>query len=90
MLAPLLHYSSLPNPISVVLPQARGSVAPLRHEGALIEYLEKQRAHCQRSPSNITNTSAVMVLRRLRATQRPRGISTADAVEGSNQAAGPK
>jgi hypothetical protein len=65
MLAPLLDYSSLPDPISVVLPQARGGVAPLRHEVALTEYLEKQRAHRQPSPRNITNTRAVMVLRRL-------------------------
>ena len=65
MLAPILGYSSLPDPMTAVLPQARGGVAPLRHEVALIEYIEKQRMCRQPNPRTITNTRAVMVLRRL-------------------------
>jgi hypothetical protein len=65
MLAPLLPYNSVPDPISIVLPQARGGVAPLRHEVTLIEYIEKQRVHRQPNPQTITNTRAVVILRRL-------------------------
>lgn len=66
MLAPLLdYYRSLPDPISVVLPQARGGIAPLRHEVALVEYLEKQRVHRQLDLRIVANTRAVMLLRRL-------------------------
>jgi hypothetical protein len=39
----VLHgHNHIPDPIALVLPQARGGVAPSRHEVSLSDYLEEQ------------------------------------------------
>jgi hypothetical protein len=42
----VLHgHNHVPDRIALVLPQARGGVAPSRHEVALSDYLEEQMRH---------------------------------------------
>jgi hypothetical protein len=43
----------LPEQIAVVLPRPKGGVAPPRHEVALADYIEKQRAYRRPTPFSL-------------------------------------
>ena len=53
MLDPCLGYRPLPEQIAVILTRPRGGVAPPRHEVALADYIEKQRAYRRPTPVSL-------------------------------------
>lgn len=56
------HLTSLQEQIAVVLPRPRGGVAPPRHEVALADYIEKQRAYRRPEPISLGNARVATVL----------------------------
>lgn len=59
---PEQHLRSLQGQMAIVLPRPRGGVAPSRHEVALADYIEKQRAYRRSEPSSLGNSRIATVL----------------------------
>ena len=80
----VLHgHNHVPDPIALVLPQARGGVAPSRHEVALSDYVVEKRRHRQSDTGYTRVPQLSEILRRLIG----RGSDLAGPVPGRSEAA---